>query len=318
MQLADMARRPNGAVVDLDELLRRCDELGVGHEFRAELARINRSNKSTTDKQRSRDRLRHQVRRFLDNESRTQATMEASAAGSPAGHAAMSMPAAPVPEPLPSPTPPAPLDPVAQAAAGQLMQPNGTAILQNLTKYPELNGTDVVLLQYFADRGRWGVRCVDGRKISVRVSLLHAPAAVATAPPCSPADPLACDVQVKPESLISVTPLPTVDTEEEDDDDEEDDDEEDEHLREAKLTEKNCEADGGDDIDEDAVDAHVSSMLQSMGMRHNELTRQHCWAAAHENTDCTWHCTTSRLHADGEPMTWDDIPEDEKDWRHFV
>ena len=61
MQLADMARRPNGAVVDLDELLRRCDELGVGHEFRAELARINRSNKSTTDKQRSRDRLRTQM-----------------------------------------------------------------------------------------------------------------------------------------------------------------------------------------------------------------------------------------------------------------
>ena len=41
------------------------------------------------------------------------------------------------------------------------------AILRGLQARPELNGSDVLLIVFLEDRGRWGVRCVDGSQISV-------------------------------------------------------------------------------------------------------------------------------------------------------
>ena len=58
-------RLADGDGPSLKKLLEHCDQAGVGDEFRAELARIERSRKGTSKKKADRDRLRQRAMRFL-------------------------------------------------------------------------------------------------------------------------------------------------------------------------------------------------------------------------------------------------------------
>ena len=58
-------RLADGDGPSLKKLLDHCDQTGVGDEFRAELARIERSRKGTSKKKADRDRLRQRAMRFL-------------------------------------------------------------------------------------------------------------------------------------------------------------------------------------------------------------------------------------------------------------
>ena len=104
------------------------------------------------------------------------------------------------PPPQPPPPPPPPPDPwehdpethdplrndPALAREPPKLTAGGRAVVDGLTARPELNGSEVVLLKLghwakASERGRWAIRCVDGRELSVPVECLtplQAPPAV--------------------------------------------------------------------------------------------------------------------------------------------
>ena len=76
----------------------------------------------------------------------------------------------------------------------------------------------------------------------------------------------------------------------------------------------------GDDIDFDAAEAQLMAGFRGMGVsvpRGRPFTREEAWSAAHESTD-GWAAAAARAHDDGEPLSLDDIPEEDKHWRNFV
>ena len=76
----------------------------------------------------------------------------------------------------------------------------------------------------------------------------------------------------------------------------------------------------GDDIDMDEAEASMVRMFKAMGVPLPDrlLTREECWAAAHESAPDWVEVARMKAYAHGDAPSWDAIPEHEKDWRNFV
>ena len=303
--------------VDLRKLLDRCEQVGGDPQFRLDLERIEASKKSKLEKKNMRDALRMNMQRWLETES-TQV-------GEPpptASHASFPQPGSQrslmstAAEPCPSlsnaseadapPVQPEKLTPLdasqdlwsddpdthdplcndpAFAITPPVLETGGHAVITGLLKRTELNNSEVVLLHFFEDRSRWGVRCLDGSQLSVKPECLT--------PMQTPAH-----VQAMFEGDNMDYKLPNV-------------------RGERKGPQHIVE----DQIDMDAAEAAMIAMLKRMGVSvpfGRPFTREEAWRAAHESNVDAYDIAHAQAHADGEPLCWDDIPEHEKDWRNFV
>ena len=274
--------------VELRELLSRCSQVGGHTAFQRELESIQSSKKSKADKARSVEALRIRMKRFLESEA-TQAGDRP-----PPTDLNAVLPPPPLPSPTPTPLTPEPtqqipwdadahdahdalLNDPAFAVEVPMLKTGGRAVVHDLIRRPELNGSEVTLLQFFDKRGRWGVHCVDGSEFAVRS---------------------ACLTPLRPSP-----PVPAVF----------DDSQRDDQTHKTHTV--------GDMLDFDATDAQIIKMLKSMQVSApfgRPFTREEAWSAAHESTPDAWDVACAVAHADGEPLTWDDIPERDKDWRNFM
>ena len=186
VDLTDASKRAYGDLIEIRKLLQRCYQSGAGEEFQLELNRIDKSRKKPHDKKRLRDNLRRQMKRHLESE----ATQPTFVCEPPPELEEDEMPTSSEPQQAMDTQPDEPeerqhtvgcvpmqREPEQSCRVAPLtspsfaLQPGSRVILQGLRARPELNFTDALLLHYFEDRSRWGVRCVDGSQISVRRSL---------------------------------------------------------------------------------------------------------------------------------------------------